>query len=229
MGTTLPSGKVALAGPALRLTCCWANATLAPDEQTAVAAAGSTDAYVAVVGETRPYAEGLGDDPAPQLDASQFHASIMSLPNENLAGPCDFDLWIPDPSTTLDATWITYDRGLDISKYYGDPDVRAFAEKHRIALMMAHQRPAKTPAIGEMDMDLSLGIALTIFAALKNFPEQDGHNDLSDSKLILLGFSGTGVLFARFVAYSPDRVVAAILTALGQGDPFGIEKVDFAS
>ena len=47
------------------------NATLAPDQATAVAAAGSTDAYIAVVGETRPYAEGLGDDPAPQLDASQ--------------------------------------------------------------------------------------------------------------------------------------------------------------
>jgi beta-glucosidase len=47
------------------------NATLAPDQTSAVAAAGSTDAYVAVVGETRPYAEGLGDDPAPQLDASQ--------------------------------------------------------------------------------------------------------------------------------------------------------------
>jgi beta-glucosidase len=48
-----------------------ANATLAPDQASAVGAAGSTDAYVAVVGETRPYAEGLGDDPAPQLDASQ--------------------------------------------------------------------------------------------------------------------------------------------------------------
>ncbi len=47
------------------------NATLAPDQASAIAAAGSTDAYVAVVGETRPYAEGLGDDPAPQLDASQ--------------------------------------------------------------------------------------------------------------------------------------------------------------
>ncbi len=54
------------------------NATLAPDQASAVAAAGSTDAYVAVVGETRPYAEGLGDDPAPQLDASQ-KALIASL------------------------------------------------------------------------------------------------------------------------------------------------------
>jgi beta-glucosidase len=48
-----------------------ANASLALDQTSAVAAASSTDAYVAVVGETRPYAEGLGDDPAPQLDASQ--------------------------------------------------------------------------------------------------------------------------------------------------------------
>jgi len=47
------------------------NATLASDKASAVSQAGSTDAYVAVVGETRPYAEGLGDDPAPQLDASQ--------------------------------------------------------------------------------------------------------------------------------------------------------------
>jgi beta-glucosidase len=54
------------------------NATLAPDQATAVGAAGSTDAYVAVVGETRPYAEGLGDDPAPQLDAGQ-KAMIAAL------------------------------------------------------------------------------------------------------------------------------------------------------
>ena len=47
------------------------NATFASDQTAAVNAAGSTDAYIAVVGETRPYAEGLGDDPAPQLDASQ--------------------------------------------------------------------------------------------------------------------------------------------------------------
>jgi len=58
------------------------NATLAPDQASAVAAAPSTDAYVAVVGETRPYAEGLGDDPAPQLDASQ-KALIAALKATN--------------------------------------------------------------------------------------------------------------------------------------------------
>jgi beta-glucosidase len=47
------------------------NATLATGQQSALAQQGSADAYVAVVGETMPYAEGLGDNPAPQLDDPQ--------------------------------------------------------------------------------------------------------------------------------------------------------------
>ena len=47
------------------------NAVLAPDQASAVAQSANTDAYVAVVGELKPYAEGLGDDPAPQLSADQ--------------------------------------------------------------------------------------------------------------------------------------------------------------
>jgi beta-glucosidase len=47
------------------------NAVLASSQSDAVAKAGSADAIVDVVGELRPYAEGLGDDPAPQLTADQ--------------------------------------------------------------------------------------------------------------------------------------------------------------
>jgi len=46
------------------------NAVFAPDQAGAVAAASSADAIVAVVGE-KAYAEGLGDNPAPQLPADQ--------------------------------------------------------------------------------------------------------------------------------------------------------------
>jgi beta-glucosidase len=46
------------------------NTVYAPDQATAVADAASADAVIAVVGET-PYAEGLGDKPAPQLTADQ--------------------------------------------------------------------------------------------------------------------------------------------------------------
>lgn len=47
------------------------NAVLATNEKVALDDAASADAIVDVVGERRPYAEGLGDDPAPQLDAQQ--------------------------------------------------------------------------------------------------------------------------------------------------------------
>jgi beta-glucosidase len=46
------------------------NVTYAPDQATAVADAASADAVVAVVGE-KAYAEGLGDNPAPQLTPDQ--------------------------------------------------------------------------------------------------------------------------------------------------------------
>jgi beta-glucosidase len=46
------------------------NTVFAPDQATAVAAAASADAVVVAVGE-KAYAEGLGDDPAPQLPPDQ--------------------------------------------------------------------------------------------------------------------------------------------------------------
>jgi beta-glucosidase len=54
-----------------------ANVTFAPTQAAAVAAAPSTDAYVVAVGE-KAYAEGLGDNPAPQLPADQ-QALISAL------------------------------------------------------------------------------------------------------------------------------------------------------
>ena len=55
-----------------------------------------------------------------------------------------------------------------------------------------------------------------------------GDPELSSSKLIVLGFSGTGALFAHFVAYAPDHVLAAILTNSGQTDPYGMDRIDLS-
>jgi hypothetical protein len=77
-----------------------------------------------------------------------------------LAGACSFELSIRDPTKHVRAVWITYDRGFDIRKYYFDSEVRAFAQKQGIALMLAGQCPAKLPPTGEngeMDMDMSRG------------------------------------------------------------------------
>jgi hypothetical protein len=77
-----------------------------------------------------------------------------------------------------------------------------------------------------MDMDPSHGIGRALFAALDQFAHQSGHSELSSAKLILLGFSGTGALFAHFVGYAPDRIVASIPSDPGHYDPVGIDKVN---
>lgn len=62
----IPPGTTVLKG----LQAADPNVVSAPDPAAAVAAAASADAVVVVVGE-KAYAEGLGDNPAPQLPADQ--------------------------------------------------------------------------------------------------------------------------------------------------------------
>lgn len=62
----IPPGTTVLKG----LQAAGSRVTFAPDQASAVAAAGSADAVVVVVGE-KAYAEGLGDNPSPALPADQ--------------------------------------------------------------------------------------------------------------------------------------------------------------
>jgi beta-glucosidase len=62
----IPPGTTVLKG----LQAADPNVVYAPDQASAVAAAASSDAVVAVVGE-KAYAEGLGDNPAPALPPDQ--------------------------------------------------------------------------------------------------------------------------------------------------------------
>jgi hypothetical protein len=161
------------------------------------------------------------------VHAQSFQTSVAPLSDETLAGPCKYDLSLPAGRRPIRAVWVTFDRGLDIMKFYSDPDVVAFARRHDLALMMPHQCPAKNVPGGprEMDMNPSHGIGRALFAALNQFALQTGHSELSSAKLILLGFSGTGALFAHFVGYAPDRIVASIPTNAGHYDPVGIDNV----
>jgi hypothetical protein len=160
----------------------------------------------------------------------QFKTVVEPLPGENLAVSCVFELSIPSPIKHVRAVWITYDRGFDITRYYSDTEVQAFAQKHSMALMLARQCPAKVPPTGEqgeMDMDMSRGVARSIFTALNDFARQSGHAEISSAKLIVMGFSGIGAMFGHFVRYAPDRVLAAILANPGQTEPYGMNEMNF--
>ena len=164
-----------------------------------------------------------------EVRPSDFKATVEPLPGENFTGPCSFELSIPSPTKRVRAVWITYDRGFDISRYYSDAEVRVFAQKQAIALVLARQCPAKLPPTGEqgeMDMDMSRGVARSIFAALNDFSRQSNHPEISGAKLILMGFSGIGAMFGHFVRYAPDRVLAAILANPGQTEPYGMTNMN---
>lgn len=45
-----------------------------------------------------------------------------------------------------------------------------------------------------MDMDPTHGVGRALFTAIDHFAQQSGYPELSSSKLVLLGFSGTGAL-----------------------------------
>ena len=153
--------------------------------------------------------------------------TVTPLPSENFAGPCHYDISFPAGNRTAQAVWVTFDRGQDFMKFYEDPDVLAFARRHKLALMTPHQCPGKNAPGGpkEMDMDPSHGVGRALFTALDQFARQTGHAELTSAKLILLGFSGTGALFAHFVGYAPDRIVASIPADPGHYDPVGIDNV----
>jgi hypothetical protein len=166
-----------------------------------------------------------------QTHLQEFATTVVARSDENLAESCTFKMTIPAPDKPVRAVWLTYDRGFDIMKYYDDPTIVTFAQRHEIALVLAHQCPAKDPPTretGEMDMDVSRGVARSIDAALDDFGKQSGHLEIARAKLIVLGFSGMGAMFAQYVKYNPSRVLAAILANPGQGVPYGMETVNLS-
>ena len=162
---------------------------------------------------------------APQ--GAVFQVSVAPLPDEDLASECRYELTLTDRTRTIESVWVIFDRGRDMLRYYGDPDVYAFARRHGWALLLPFHCPAKSGTDGDMNMDPSQGIGRALVAALSKFGEVSGHRELASAKLILLGFSGTGVLSARFPDYATDRVVAVIAAHAGH-NPRGLETIELS-
>jgi pimeloyl-ACP methyl ester carboxylesterase len=153
-----------------------------------------------------------------------FQISVAPQPHEELAGPCRYELVLLDPSRTIRGVWVTFDRGRDMLRYYGDPDVGAFARQRDLALLLAFHCRSKS-SDGDISVDPAKGLGRTLFAALGQLAEASKHPELASAKVILLGFSGTGALVGRFAEYAPDRVLAVVAANPGHGDPVGVDTI----
>lgn len=158
-----------------------------------------------------------------------FQTTVKSQPDEDLQTDCRYELTIPSPEKPVKIVWVVFDRGRDMLRYYGDSTVQLFARQQQWALMYAFHCPAKSLTAprerGDINPDPARGQGRVLFTALSQFSEVAHHPELASAKVVLLGFSGTGGLVARFSAYATDRVAAIIAANAGHFDPYGIELV----
>jgi dienelactone hydrolase len=152
-----------------------------------------------------------------------FQTTVAPKPDEDFLGDCRYEITIPNPARPIRAVWVIFDRGRDMLRYYGDPEVQAFAYRRDLALLLPFHCRAK--GYEDMDVDPSKGIGRALFTALEQLAKSSGHPELASAKLILSGFSGTGSLVARLAGYAPDRVIAAIPSNPSQFDPLGMDTV----
>ena len=152
-----------------------------------------------------------------------WQTSVAPQADEDLAAACRYELTLTDPSRTVKGVWVIFDRGRDMLRYYGDPEVQAFAQQRDWALLLPFHCAAKS--YSDMDVDPARGIGRALFTALTQLAETSHHAELASSKLILLGFSGTGSLVGRLAGYAPDRIVAVMATDPGHFDPLGVDSI----
>ncbi|MEQ1729355.1 MAG: hypothetical protein ABL982_13340 [Vicinamibacterales bacterium] len=152
-----------------------------------------------------------------------FQTSVSPQADEDFASACRYELTLTDPSRTVRGVWVIFDRGRDMLRYYGDPDVQTFAHRHDLALMLPFHCGSRSG--GDMNVDPSKGLGRALFSALAQLAALSGHPELAATKVVLLGFSGAGSLVGRFAEFAPDRVLAAIAADPGHFDPLGVDTI----
>jgi len=163
--------------------------------------------------------------PAIAAQSLVFERSVSPQSGEDLAAPCKYELTLTNPSRSVQAVWVIFERSRDTLEYYRDADVRAFARRHDLALLFPFHCRSRSETGGDMNVDPSQGIGRAMLAALTQFAQSSDHAELGAAKLILLGFSGTGSLVGRLADFAPDRVLAVIPTAPGHFVPLGMDTI----
>src|SRR5438445_7031770 len=65
----------------------------------------------------------------------EYKATDIPRAGENIAQPCDYQALFPAGDRPVRAAWVTYDRGPDITHFYTDPEVLAFAKRNDLAMV----------------------------------------------------------------------------------------------
>ncbi len=147
--------------------------------------------------------------PAPPLPASpnQWLTTVTNQPGEDLAGPCEYYLYLPNPAATLRGVLVIYDRA-DTNQLFADPQVQATAGALNLGMVFPVQ--CNAASFDDIQQNAFAGPGRALFAALDQFATLTSHPELANSNVLLFGFSAAGVLAATTANYEPDRVIGVI-------------------
>jgi len=155
------------------------------------------------------------------------HKTVVApLTDEDILHSCEYRLLLPVSGDRVRAVWTIFDRGQDFLRFYSDPQVRAFAGQHGLALLLAMHCRSKDRE--DMNVEPAKGIGRALFASLDQFAASENRPDLKTAPLIAMGWSGAGSLVARLAGYRPERYLAAIAYAPGQYNPLGMDTIELS-
>jgi hypothetical protein len=155
-----------------------------------------------------------------------IHTIVTPLVDEDVGRPCEYDMVNPSSGKKIRAVFVVFERGPGSVRFYNDPDIRSFADKHELVMMMP--RHCSSKVYEDMDIDPSNGLGRALFVALDQFSIQTDHPELKTAPVILLGFSGAGAFAARLVGFAPQRIAAAVLSHAGQNHSLGLNTIQLS-
>lgn len=157
----------------------------------------------------------------------EYRTSVVPMQGETLAGPCFYQLTLPQTDRPVRGVLVIFDRGEQVRQIYSDTSVVRFAAQSELGILLAQHCPAK----GSKDIDVipTNGIGRALKTALDQLSTVSKHPELSRSAMIYFGMSGSGSLAARMVNFLPERTIASVEYAPDQDDPVGIDTVTMSA
>jgi len=109
--------------------------------QTCTASAANPATPCLLASNFSPAVNGFGQQRRNQFTGpaqlQEYKATDIPRAGENIAQPCDYQALFPAGDRPVRAAWVTYDRGPDITHFYTDPEVLAFAKRNDLAMVLA--------------------------------------------------------------------------------------------
>lgn len=182
---------------------------------TAFSAGCSTISMAAAAGPDIETLHGPPADPPPATPLptvpgtpNTWETTVTSLSGEDLAGPCNYYLYLANPSATLRGVIVIFDRS-DSRQLFFDAGIEALAGSLNFGLLFPQQCDAGS--FGDIQQNAFAGPGRELFTALDQLATQTSHPELSKANVMLFGFSAAGVLAATTANYKPSRVAGVIV------------------